>query len=71
MTNVYERTIVKKHNMKVINDERFETAKAGGSYITKVNKVYYVWTRDKAFLGYTYNFESACLCALEYERSMT
>lgn len=70
MTNVYERTIIKKHNMKVINDKRFETSIGGGAYITKENKVYYVWTRDGAFLGHTYNFESACLCALEYERSM-
>lgn len=68
MTTVTERTVCKKLRIKPISDDRFETSKGGGAYITKVNSVYYVWTRDGAFLGYTYNFESACLCALEYER---
>lgn len=67
MTNINERSNIKKHGFKVISEDRFETA-TGKAYITKEHKTYYVWGHGAEFLGYTYDFASACECAMEYER---
>ena len=67
MTNINERSNIKKYGLKVISEDRFETA-TGKAYITKEHKTYHVWGRGVVFLGYTYSFASACECAMEYER---